>query len=141
MEKLNKTWNETDADSAQICLPSYMFLIPLFFELQRLNCQFQNLFVLKYKQGGKVYIVERHLQLEIYFTLCEEFADECMVIRESILKAIFLTEERLRITDNAITKVDSFLCSCDENSHYVCIYNVEMRIAVCEVTDDVCVRI
>ena len=118
-----------------------VFLLTRFSSLFSLNCkdcQFRNLFVLKYKRGGKVYIVERHIQLETYFTHCEKLAGDCIVIRDSIQKAIFLTEKRLRITENSITKVDSFLCSCDENAHHVFIYNNETGIAECEVTDDDC---
>ena len=109
------------------------------FSLNRNDRQFRNLFVLKYKRGGKVYILERHLQLEIYFTFCEELPGDCIVIRDSIQKAMSLTDQRFRITEDALTKVNSFLCTCEEQSHHVCIYNQDSGIAQCEITDESCV--
>ena len=117
-----------------------VFLLTRFsflFSLNLKDCQFRNLIKLRYKRGGSVYIVERHHQLEVYFTLCEKLLRNCAVIRRSVLKAISYTEDRLHITEGAITKVDSFLCSCDEkaNARHVCIYNNNSGIVECEVTD------
>ena len=110
------------------------------FYLNLKDSQFRNQVKLRYKRGGSVYIVEYHLQLEVYFTYCDKLPRDCAVIRSSVLKAIFLTEEKLRITEVAITKVDSFLCSCDEksNARHVCIYNDSSGIVECEVTGRSC---
>ena len=53
---------------------------------------------------------------------------------------MLFTEERLRITQCAITKIDSFLCSCDDKSkaRHVCIYNNSSGIIECEVTGQSC---
>ena len=104
------------------------------------DLQFRNLIKLRYKQGGNVYIAERHLQLEVYFTFCDRLPKDCTVIRGIILNAISLTEERLHISQNVITVIDSFLCSCDEmaNFRHICTYNQESEIAVCEVTRQEC---
>ena len=118
-----------------------VFLVTRFsslFSLNQEDRQFRNLFVLNYKRGGNVYILDRNLQLEIYFTLCEKMAGECTVIRDSIQKAMSLTDKKLCITEDAITKVDSFLCTCEEQSHHICIYNDDSEIAQCEITDDIC---
>ena len=117
-----------------------VFLLTHFSFLFSLNLedrQFRNLIKLRYKRGGIVYIVERHHQLEVYFTLCEKLLKNCAVIRRSVLKAMSYTEDRLRITEGAITKVDSFLCSCNEkaNARHVCICNDESGIIECEVTN------
>ena len=41
-----------------------------------------------------------------------------------------MTEEKLHIREGAITKVDSFLCSCGEGSRaqHICAYNPETQI-------------
>ena len=57
-----------------------IFLLACFgseFTLNRKDRQFRNRIVLKYSQGGKVYIVERHLQLEVYFTMADKFPEKC----------------------------------------------------------------
>ena len=94
------------------------------------NRQYRNLISLQYEKGGIVYIVERHLDLEVYFTFCEIFPQECAIIRDRVLKSISLTEKRLQIQQHAITKVDCFLCSCaDDSSRHICVYNRYSKIA------------
>ena len=69
--------------------------------------QYRNIFVLQYKEGGDVTIIERQLQLEI-------FSDsECSVIRSIIREKIRKTEERLSFDVDSITIEDSFPCSCN----------------------------
>ena len=120
-----------------------VFLLTRFssqFYLNPEDSQFRNLVKLRYQRGGSVYIVEYHLQLEVYFTHCDELPGDCADIRSTVQEAMLLTEERLRITQCAITKIDSFLCSCDEksNARHVCIYNNSSGIIECEVTGQSC---
>ena len=102
--------------------------------------QFRNLIKLRYRRGGSVYIVEHHLQLEVYFTFCNELPGDCAIIRGSVLRAMYLTEERLCIKECAITKVNLFLCSCDNKAkiRHFCVYNEKSRLAECEDTGCKC---
>ena len=51
-------------------------------------------------------------------------SQECVNIRNLILESIRLTEEKLQIKKDAITKVDCFLCFCSgESDDHVCTYN------------------
>ena len=103
------------------------------------NRQYRNLISLRYKKGGMVYIVERHLELEVYFTFSERLPQECAVIRDCVQKAMSLTEERLQIQEHAITKVDCFLCFCaDDSSRHICVYNRYSKIAECENGEECC---
>ena len=89
---------------------------------------------------GRVYIVECHLQLEVYFTRAGKLPQECLHIRNCVLEAMRLTEERLRIAEGSITKVDCFLCSCEEDSaliHHVGEYSCELEGIVCEKTEEI----
>ena len=62
------------------------------------------------------------------------------IIRNHVLESIRLTEEKLHIREGAITKVDSFLCSCGKGrAHHICAYNPETHIVECEVTREVSV--
>ena len=98
--------------------------------------QYRNMIKLRCKRGGSVYLIERHLRLEIYFSCFEDLPKECATIRDHVLKSISLTEEKLHIIqegDGAITKVDSFLCSCGKGSaHHTCAYNLRSGILECE---------
>ena len=79
--------------------------------------------------------MERHLQLEVHYSCCDQLQQECAIIRNHVLESIRLTEEKLHIREGAITKVDSFLCSCGEGrAHHICAYNPETHIVECEVT-------
>ena len=98
--------------------------------------QYRNMIKLRYKRGGHVYLIERHLQLEIYFSWFGQLPKDCTIIRDLVLKSIKLTEEKLHIIqegEGAITKVDSFLCSCGKGSaHHTCAYNPLSGILECE---------
>ena len=113
---------------------------PSEFSTDRDSRQYRYVINLKYKTGkGKVYFVERHLHLEVYFTSSEWFPFECMIVRERVLEAMHLTEERLRITKGYITKVDSFICCCggDRDRHFG-EYIPELQDAMCEMTNKPC---
>ena len=126
-------------------LPAILvFLLTIFpnhFSLNRCQQQYRNVIKLCYKPGGVVCLVERHLQLEVHYSCCIEptnLREECKIIRNHVLESIRLTEEKLLIREGAITKVDSFLCSCGEGrAHHICAYNPETHIVECEVTREV----
>ena len=123
-------------------LPAILvFLLTMFsgrFSLIRRLRQYRNLFKLRYKPGGVVCLVERHLQLEVHYSCCDQLQQECTIIRNHVLESIRLTEEKLHIREGAITKVDSFLCSCGEGrAHHICAYNPDTHIVECEVTREV----
>ena len=120
-----------------------VFLLTKFsshFSTDRTHRQYRNMIKLRYKSGGYVYLIERHLQLEIYFSNFEYLPNECTTIRDLVLKSIKLTEEKLHIIqigEGAITKVDSFLCSCGKGSaHHTCAYNPLSEILECEETTE-----
>ena len=96
---------------------------PSEFSTDRKIYQYRNCVTLRYKKNiGFVYIVECHLQLEVYFSRCrtEDFTIDCSVIREVVLEAMVKTDERLRIS---VDKIDCFLCSCGkESSRHFCTY-------------------
>ena len=92
--------------------------------------QYRDCITLVYKDIWNICIVERHLQLEVYFTGCE-FTIECSDIRESVLKAMMETDRRLRIDQLSINKIDCFLCSCGKgSSRHLCTYR--SNIVKCE---------
>ena len=100
--------------------------------------QYRNVIKLHYKPGGVVCLVEHHLQLEVHYSCCDQLQQEYAIIRNHVLESIRLTEEKLHIREGAITKVDSFLCSCGEGrAHHICAYNPETHIVECEVTREV----
>ena len=89
------------------------------FSTDRRQRQYRNKIVLEYEHGGFISLVERHLQLEIHYSGLAKLPKECQTIRDHVLESIRLTEEKLHIIqegEGAITKVDSFLCSCDKCS-------------------------
>ena len=114
--------------------------------------QYRNVINLRYKtRKGRVYIVERHLQLEVYYSFSKLFPyeNECLAIRNRILKAMHLTEEKLHIAEDFITKVDCFLCHCGAtstdhsdvdgaNCSHVGEYLYDLNNAVCEITEKPC---
>ena len=106
------------------------------FSTDRRQRQYRNIIKLRYKRGGYVYLIEHHLQLEIYFSCLERLPQDCATIHDCILKSIGLTEEKLQIIqegEGAITKVDSFLCLCGKGSaHHTCAYNPLSGILECE---------
>ena len=82
--------------------------------------QYRNIFVIHYRNGGDIIIIERQLQLEIYYSFSDS---ECSVIRSFIHKTILETEKRLSFDVDSITIEDSFPCSCNpqrESRHILC---------------------
>ena len=123
-------------------LPAILvFLLTTFsgrFLLIQSQRQYRNVIKLHYKPGGVVCLVERHLQLEVHYSCCDQLQQECAIIRNHVLESIRLTEDKLHIREGAITKVDSFLCSCGKGrAHHICAYNPETHIVECEVTREV----
>ena len=110
------------------------------FSTDRCQRQYRNMIKLRYKRGGFVYLIERHLQLEIYFSLYEQLPQDRASIRDYVLESIRLTEEKLHIIEEgegAITKVDSFLCSCGKGSaHHTCAYNPLSGILECTESEE-----
>ena len=106
------------------------------------NCkkrQYRNFINLQYEPGGTVYFVKSHLQLEVYYSFCDDLPDQCSVIRRLVLESLNLTEKRLSINEGTISKVDSFLCSCRNGSaHHTCAYNPHSKILECEETEKIC---
>ena len=98
--------------------------------------QYRNVINLKYKPEGRVYFVEHHHQLEVYFTFCKELPQECFNIRNCVVQAMSLAEARLSIDKGSIDKVDSFICPCgkDGDSH-IAEYSHNLKDAVCERTE------
>ena len=100
--------------------------------------QYRNIFVLHYREGGDVTIIERQLQLEIYYS----FSDiECSVIRSIIRETILETEKSLSFDVDSITIEDSFPCSCNplqRESHHILCKGPPAR-AQCELTRKRCV--
>ena len=94
--------------------------------------QYRNCVTLQYKEKiGYVYIVECHLQLEVYFSRCltKGYTIDCSVIREVVLEAMVKTNERLRIS---IDNINCFLCSCGkDSSRHFCTYDTGSNV-VCE---------
>ena len=82
--------------------------------------QYRNIFVLNFRNGGDVTIIERQLQLEIYYSFSES---DCSAIRSFIRKTILETEKRLSFDVDSITIEDSFPCSCSSSpqreSHHI----------------------
>ena len=113
------------------------------FSTNRRHKQNRYMIKLRYKYGGYVYLIERHLQLEIYFSFCKQLSQDCTTIRNHVLESIRLTEEKLHIIQegkSAIIKVDSFLCSCGKGSaHHTCAYNADSGILECEETGELCI--
>ena len=103
--------------------------------------QYRNIFTLGFHNGGDVIIVEKHDQLEIYYSFSDS---ECSVIRSLILEKILETEKRLSFDVDSITIEDSFLCSCNPqiegpSRHILCKQScVEPPRAQCELTRKRC---
>ena len=96
--------------------------------------QYRNCVTLRYKEIGNVYIVECHMELEVYFSCCrtEDYTNDCSAIREYVLEAMEKTDERLRINRLSIEKIDCFLCSCGKgSSRHLCTY-VGLKNVECE---------
>ena len=100
--------------------------------------QYRNIFVLQYRKGGDVTIIERQLQLEMYYSFSDS---ECSVIRSIIREVVLETEKRLSFDVVSITIEDSFPCSCNplqrESRHILC--TGPPARAQCELTRKRCV--
>ena len=97
--------------------------------------QYRNCVTLRYKEIGYVYIVECHMELEVYFSCCrtEDYTNYCSVIRECVLEAMVKTDKRLRIDKLAIKKIDCFWCFCGKgSSRHLCTYT-GLNYVECEV--------
>ena len=102
------------------------------FEIVQHLRQYRNIFVLHYHKGGVITIVEKHAQLEIYYSFSDS---ECSVIRSLICESILETEKRLSFDVDSITIEDSFPCSCIPQRrcrHIVCKSMSDPPIAECE---------
>ena len=102
--------------------------------------QYRNIFVLNFDNGGDVTIIERQLQLDIYYSFS---VIECSAIRSFIRKTILETENRLSFDVDSITIEDSFPCSCSsspqrESHHILCKPTSGPPRAQCELTRNNC---
>ena len=106
--------------------------------------QYRNFITLAYKPDWRICIIERHLQLEFYFSGGTEFWTEFSNIRQCILKAISATEKKLLIADS-VKRLDCFLCTCgkgsssssalDSKAFHVCVCYLDQKkgyYAVCD---------
>ena len=87
--------------------------------------QYRNIFTLQFNDEGDVIIVERQLQLEIYYSFSD---NECYEIRSHILEAILETKKRLGIADDVKIE-ESFPCSCSSQTE-----NLQPRHILCKPT-------
>ena len=94
--------------------------------------QYRNLMSVLYVRGGRVYLIEKYLHLQIYFTWDNELTQDCFFIRSTILDALVKVEEKLHFIPDILIKKDAFLCSCDgSRQQHVCVYNAQSNRASC----------
>ena len=106
------------------------------FEADLKTRQYRNLMSIQYR-GSRVYLIERNLQLEIYYPCAdddEEMSQDCSFIRSAIQNALVVVEERLHFVPNILIKNDAFLCSCDSSRH-ICVYNKDRKRTSCDRSD------
>ena len=99
--------------------------------------QYRNLMCIHYIHGGHIYLIERNLQLEIYYPCADddkEMSQDCSFIRSAIKNAFVMVEERLHFVPNILIKNDAFLCSCDGSRH-ICVYNKDRKRTSCDRSD------
>ena len=99
--------------------------------------QYRNLMSIRYVSGGCVYLIEKNLQLEIYYPCAdddEEITKDCSFIRSAILNALVEVERKLNFIPGILIKNDAFLCSCDGSRH-ICVYNKDCRRTYCDRSD------
>lgn len=109
------------------------------FSTEKGSLQYRNALCFSYAKGGHVYIIEGHLQLEVYFSRAEYLPEECPVIRDAILKSMSVAEKQLHIPFGSITKHDAFLCTCIKGpSRHICVYYHHSQLAQCEKTGRPC---
>ena len=99
--------------------------------LKEKHVQYRNVINIECQQKeGTVYLVERHMQLEVYYSQAKSHPNRFSAIKAFVLKSMQQTQERLRISDDAVT---IFLCSCGKNT--VCTYPDDLN-AECSYPDD-----
>ena len=106
------------------------------FEVDLKTRQYRNLMSIHYR-GSRVYLIERNLQLEIYYPCAdddEEMSKDCSFIRSAIQNALVVVEEKLHFVPNILIKNDAFLCSCDGSRH-ICVYNKDRKRTSCDKSD------
>ena len=106
------------------------------FEVDFKTRQYRNLMSIRYR-GSRVYLIERNLQLEIYYPCAdddEEMSQDCSFIRSAIQNALVVVEEKLHFVPNILIKNDAFLCSCDGSRH-ICVYNKDRKRTSCDKSD------
>ena len=82
--------------------------------------QYRNVINIQYNcDEGTVYLVERHLQLEVYYSHSEIRPKRFSDIKDFVLQSMQQTQEELRIRDDAVIL---FLCSCGD--HTFCTYDI-----------------
>ena len=102
------------------------------FEAELTNRQYRNLMSVLYVRGGRIYLIEKSLHLQIYFTYDNELTQDCFFIRSIILDALVEVEEKLHFIPGILIKKDAFLCSCDgSQQQHVCVYNAQCNRASC----------
>ena len=117
---------------------------PYHFCIDLTSHQYRNQIKLEYSGGGIVYITECYPRLEIFYTLPNKLPHVCLIIRDCVLNAMSLTEERLRLSkcsckhelecvcEGVINKIDSFLCECGNGGpRHLCNYNHQSKFAEC----------
>ena len=107
------------------------------FEVDLKTRQYRNLMSICYARGGRVYLIERNLQLEIYYPSAdddEEISKDCSFIRSAIKNAFVVVEERLHFVPKILIKNDAFICSCDGSRH-ICVYNKDRKRTSCDKSD------
>ena len=104
------------------------------FEADLKSRQYRNLMSIRYVRGGCVYLIERNLQLEIYYPCAdndEEISKDCSFIRSAIMNALVEVEKKLHFIPGILIKNDAFLCSCDGSRH-ICVYNNDRTRTYCD---------
>ena len=101
------------------------------FEADLSTRQYRNLMSVLYVRGGRIYLIEKSLHLQIYFTWDNELTEDCFSIRFAILDALIKVEEKLHFIPGILIKKDAFLCSCDGSRQHVCVFNTQSNRASC----------
>ena len=80
------------------------------------HVQYRNVINIQYNDSydeGTVYLVERHMQLEVYYSHAKSHPKRFSAIKVFVLKSMQKTQKELRIRDDAFI---IFLCSCGKNT-------------------------
>ena len=98
--------------------------------LEEKHVQYRNVINIQYNcNEGTVYLVERHMQLEVYYSHAKSHPNRFSAIKAFVLKSMQQTQEEIRIRDDAVT---IFLCSCGKNTD--CTYELpdDINAECCE---------